>query len=316
MTRTRIPGWLAIGGAVLIGVLTAVQARINGQLGVKLGDGLTAAVVSFGTGLVILVVLSLALRVGRGGFGRLVQGLRGRDIPIWMLCGGVAGALTVATQGLAIGIIGVSIFTVGIVAGQSMSGLVLDRIGVGPSGVVAVTPGRLAGGALSLVAVAVALTGGAIRTVPLWMLVLPLLVGVGIAWQQATNGRLRQHVGTPLTVTLVNFLGGTLVLVVVAAVHVAVVGLPRTFPHEAWYYIGGIVGVIYIFLAAAVVAYTGVLLLGLASVVGQVLTSMLLDLAWPTPASPGFGQQAVIAVIALASVIVAAVPWRRVTARR
>ena len=316
MTRTRIPGWLAIGGAVLIGVLTAVQARINGQLGVKLGDGLTAAVVSFGTGLVILVVLSLALRVGRGGFGRLVQGLRGRDIPIWMLCGGVAGALTVATQGLAIGIIGVSIFTVGIVAGQSMSGLVLDRIGVGPSGVVAVTPGRLAGGALSLVAVAVALTGGAIRTVPLWMLVLPLLVGVGIAWQQATNGRLRQHVGTPLTVTLVNFLGGTLVLVVVAAVHVAVVGLPRTFPHEAWYYIGGIVGVIYIFLAAAVVAHTGVLLLGLASVVGQVLTSMLLDLAWPTPASPGFGQQAVIAVIALASVIVAAVPWRRVTARR
>jgi len=316
VTRTRIPGWLAIGGAVLIGVLTAVQARINGQLGVKLGDGLTAAVVSFGTGLVILVVLSLALRVGRGGFGRLVQGLRGRDIPIWMLCGGVAGALTVATQGLAIGIIGVSIFTVGIVAGQSMSGLVLDRIGVGPSGVVAVTPGRLAGGALSLVAVAVALTGGAIRTVPLWMLVLPLLVGVGIAWQQATNGRLRQHVGTPLTVTLVNFLGGTLVLVVVAAVHVAVVGLPRTFPHEAWYYIGGIVGVIYIFLAAAVVAYTGVLLLGLASVVGQVLTSMLLDLAWPTPASPGFGQQAVIAVIALASVIVAAVPWRRVTARR
>jgi len=316
VTRTRIPGWLAIGGAVLIGVLTAVQARINGQLGVKLGDGLTAAVVSFGTGLVILVVLSLALRVGRGGFGRLVQGLRGRDIPIWMLCGGVAGALTVATQGLAIGIIGVSIFTVGIVAGQSMSGLVLDRIGVGPSGVVAVTPGRLAGGALSLVAVAVALTGGAIRTVPLWMLVLPLLVGVGIAWQQATNGRLRQHVGTPLTVTLVNFLGGTLVLVVVAAVHVAVVGLPRTFPHEAWYYIGGIVGVIYIFLAAAVVAHTGVLLLGLASVVGQVLTSMLLDLAWPTPASPGCGQQAVIAVIALASVIVAAVPWRRVTARR
>ena len=42
-----MPAWLAIGGAVLVGVLTALQARINGQLGARLDDGLVAAVVSF-----------------------------------------------------------------------------------------------------------------------------------------------------------------------------------------------------------------------------------------------------------------------------
>ncbi len=57
-----------------------------------------------------------------------------------MLLGGACGALTVSTQGLTAGILGVSLFTVGVVAGQTLHGLVLDRIGFGPAGVVAVTP--------------------------------------------------------------------------------------------------------------------------------------------------------------------------------
>lgn len=51
-----------------------------------------------------------------------------------MLLPGVAGALTVATQGLAVGIIGVALFSVGFVAGQVVFGLALDRIGFGPEG--------------------------------------------------------------------------------------------------------------------------------------------------------------------------------------
>jgi transporter family-2 protein len=291
--------------------MTAVQARINGQLGVRLEDGFVAAVVSFGSGLALLILLSLALPAGRAGFGRLVAGLRGGSIPWWMLAGGAAGAFTVATQGLAVGIIGVSLFTVGIVAGQTVNGLLLDRIGFGPAGVVAVTMPRLAGGALSLAAVAIALWGQGLTDVPLWMLALPFFAGVGIAWQQATNGRLRQRVGTPLTATLVNFIGGTLLLVIAAAVHVAVVGPPAPFPTEPWIYLGGVLGVIYIFISAAIVQYTGVLLLGLGTVVGQLVTSLILDLVWPAPATPGLGQQLAMVAVALASVVVAAVPWRR-----
>ena len=32
----RLPAWLALSGAVLVGVLTAVQARVNGQLGLRM----------------------------------------------------------------------------------------------------------------------------------------------------------------------------------------------------------------------------------------------------------------------------------------
>ena len=154
-------------------------------------------------------------------------------------------------------------------------------------------------------------TGDGLSGIPLWMLVLPLLTGIGIAWQQATNGRLRQRVGTPLTATLVNFAGGTILLVMAAAIHVGIVGMPASFPAEAWLYFGGAIGVVYIFMSAALVAHTGVLLLGLGAVVGQLGMSFALDALWPAPASPGPVQELAMVLVALLSVVVATVPWRR-----
>lgn len=307
----RLPAGVALAGAVVVGILTAIQARMNGQLGARLDDGFVAAVISFGSGFLVLIVLSAAVPAGRRGFRTLVTGIRTRTIPWWMLAGGAAGALSVATQGLAVAVIGVSLYTVGVVAGQTLNGLVLDRAGYGPSGVVAVTMPRIAGGALALVAVGISLQGGVLERIPLWMLVMPVLAGAGIAWQQATNGRLRQRVGTPLTATFVNFIGGTAILAVAAIIHVAIAGPPQALPAEAWLYLGGVVGVAYIFLSAALVVHTGVLLLGLGAVAGQLLTALALDTLWPAEAGPGWGIELAMVLAALLSVIVAAAPWAR-----
>lgn len=40
----------------------------------------------------------------------------------------------VISQGLTLGTIGVAVFTVGLVAGQTMSSLAVDRAGIGPGG--------------------------------------------------------------------------------------------------------------------------------------------------------------------------------------
>ncbi|MBD8478887.1 DMT family transporter [Microbacterium sp. CFBP 8794] len=302
---------VAVAGAVLIGALTALQARINGTLGAEIGDGIVAAAISFSSGLLILVALSTLLPEGRRGFGRLVSGIRSRSIPPWMLLGGLAGAFTVASQGLTVATIGVALFTVGFVAGQTTGGLVLDRVGYGPAGVVPVTVRRLVGAVLAIAGVIVCLSGDALGGVPLWMLVVPAIAGAGVAWQQGTNGRLRVRVESPLTATLVNFVGGTAVLVVAAVVHVGVVGAPRVIPTEPWLYVGGAVGVVYIFLSAVVVRRTGVLLLGLGSVVGLLSTSVLLDALWPAPAAPSTPVALLASAVAIVGVIVAAVPWRR-----
>ncbi|WP_405375024.1 MULTISPECIES: DMT family transporter [unclassified Microbacterium] len=308
--RESPPLWLALTGAVFVGVLTAVQARMNGQLGLRLDHPMAAASISFGSGLVIITVIALATPSGRRGFVALGRGVRDGAIPWWMLIGGAAGALTVATQSLTVGIVGVSLFTVGLVAGQTVGGLFIDRIGFGPGGVVPVTVPRLVGGLLALVAVTVMLTAGeGIGDVPVWLLALPLIVGVGLSWQQAANGRLRQRVGTPLVATFVNFTVGTILLVAAALVVTATSGPPRALPGEPWLYFGGALGVVYIVMSAALVAHTGVLLFGLAAVSGQLVASLVLDAVWPAPASPGLAVESITVAIALCSVFVAGF-WR------
>ncbi|WP_100813471.1 DMT family transporter [Microbacterium lacus] len=308
----RPPVLLAALGAVSVGAMTAVQARMNGGLGSESGDGILAAFVSFGSGLLILIVAAPLTSAGRSAMRRLFVGVRERSIPSWMLLGGLAGALTTATQGLTVGLLGVSLFTVGVVAGQTVGGLVLDRVGYGPAGVVPVTMRRVGGGALALVAVGVGLAGGGLTSVPWWMLSLPFLAGAGIAWQQATNGRLRQRVESAFAATFVNFLGGSIILGVAAAIHIAFVGPPASLPTNPWLYLGGATGVVYIFVSAGLVRYTGVLLLGLGSVVGLLATSVVLDAVWPTDADLDLPRALIAVAVALAAVLVVVLPRRRV----
>ncbi|MBN8425580.1 DMT family transporter [Microbacterium esteraromaticum] len=311
MTETRrMPAWIALGGAVAIGVMTAVQARINGVLGVRLDDGIIAGFVSFAVGLTALLIVVPLIPSARAGVRRLWQGIRSRTIPFWMLLGGTCGALTVSTQGLVAGVLGVSLFTVGVVAGQTIHGLVLDRIGFGPSGVVAVTPGRVLGGALALAAVAISLGGDVLASAPLWLLLLPFAAGAGIAWQAGANGRLARATASPITATLMSFTAGTVVLALAAGLSVAVTGMPAALPAEPWLYVGGLLGFVYILLGAWLVAHTGVLLLGLGSVLGQLVASVVIDIVWPVTGAPALWQLIAMVVVAVASVVVA-LPRRR-----
>ncbi|WP_235528145.1 DMT family transporter, partial [Plantibacter sp. Leaf171] len=63
----RIPASLALLIAVVSGAFIAVQARLNGELGARLGDGFTAAAISFGGGLIILSIGLAVSRTGRRG---------------------------------------------------------------------------------------------------------------------------------------------------------------------------------------------------------------------------------------------------------
>ncbi|WP_309104277.1 DMT family transporter [Microbacterium sp.] len=303
----------ALGGAVAIGAMTAIQARINGVLGMRIDDGVLAGLISFAVGLAALAAVIPWFPAARRGASRLWTGIRRRTIPAWMLLGGACGAVTVSTQGVTAGVLGVSLFTVGVVAGQTLHGLVLDRIGFGPAGVVAVTPGRVLGGALALAAVGISLSGDVLATAPLWMLLLPFAAGVGIAWQAATNGRLAQRVGSPIAATLTSFIAGTVALLLASAVSVAVHGLPAALPSEPWLYLGGFLGFAYILLGAVIVGHSGVLLLGLGSVLGQLTCSVIIDLVWPAAAGPALWQIIAMVLVAGASVVVAVVPRRRRT---
>ncbi|MFI6268231.1 DMT family transporter [Micromonospora zamorensis] len=320
MTDTATPPVLSaarritgVALASISGVAVAVQSRINGELGVRLADGFAAAVVSFGVGLVVLLVLVPLTPGGRRGLVALRGALAKGALRPWQCLGGMCGAFLVASQGLTIGSLGVAVFTVAVVAGQTGSSLAVDRAGIGPTGRQPVTRQRLAGAVLTVLAVGLAVGDRLKDPGMLALALLPLVAGVGTAWQQAVNGRVRAAADSALTATLVNFFVGTVTLLVAFAIDLAVRGWPTGYlPTEPWLYLGGPIGIVFIAIAAAIVRFTGVLLLGLATIAGQIVGAVLLDLVSPTAAShPGLNTLLGAALTMVAVLIAALAPPAR-----
>lgn len=306
-----IPVWIALLGSGLSGTLVALQSRVNGGLSQELGNGYLTAAVSFGSGLLVLLLVLALSRTGRMGLRRLRGELSSGHLPMWALTGGACGAFFVLGQGLVASVIGLALFTVGIVGGQVFGGLIIDRIGLGPGGMVRPSPQRVAGTVLAIVAVVLAvladLWGSRSVGAQLWLVIIPVAAGFGIAWQSAVNGLVRSAARSAIAATFMNFFVGTAVLVIVAGVSVAIQGWPTVWPSSPWYYIGGFVGTIFIGVAALLVRAAGVLLLSMSNVAGQLVASVLFDAALPLAGGVTVSLLAGTAV-ALLAVTIAALP--------
>ncbi|WP_241991152.1 DMT family transporter [Cryobacterium sp. Hh38] len=308
---SSVPIWLALLFSVLIGAMYAVQSRVNGELGHQIGDGFTAAVISFGSGLVILSLGLVVFRSGRRGLQLVTRAVRAKTLSWWHLFGGLAGALFVLSQGLVAAPLGIALFTVAVVAGQTVSGVLIDRFGIGPGGRRPLHASKIVGAVLALVAVAWTVSGELGGSDALWLLVLPLVAGIGQGWQQAVNGQVRVTAQSALTATFLNFLTGSVALVLAALVHGVLVGFALDLPGNPWLYTGGLIGCIFIAGAALVVRTTGVLMLGLCIVAGQLLCALALDLLAPTQGHPVGVTTLAGTALALVAVVIAAVRWRR-----
>jgi transporter family-2 protein len=271
--------------SVAVGGLTALQARINGQLAVELGNGLQAAVWSFGSGLVLLAVLVAAVPAIRAGIARVPRAIRSGELKWWQALGGVLGGTFVGVQTATVPLLGVAVFTVAVVAGQSSSSLIVDRAGLGPAGVQPVTVRRVASAVLAVVAVTIAVSArlGA-PDFSVVAVVAAFTAGVLIAVQQAINGRTSRAAGNPMSATFLNFVFGTTALGVAFGAMWAWTGSgPAPLPSGSWWiYLGGVIGVAFIAIAAWAVPLVGVLLFALLTIAGQLAGALLLDVAAPT----------------------------------
>ncbi|MHA7223561.1 DMT family transporter [Arthrobacter sp. RHLT1-20] len=315
MTHTpRMPLLAGLPLAVGAGLLMPVQGRINGALGVALADGIAAAVVSFSTGLVVMIVISLALPKGRAGLARILPAVRDRDFPPYYVLAGCIGAFFVFTQSFTVGLLGVALFTVAAVTGQTLSGLLVDRMGISPAGKKAITGIRVLGSVLTVAAVAWAvsprLSGAESGTVQLLVpVLLPVLAGFLMSFQQAMNGTATVHYGTPITATLVNFVAGAVLLWAAWLVKLATAGAGNPLPAEWWYYLGGPLGCVFIGVSALLVRSLGVLVTGLGTISGQLLGSLGLDLAFPAPGTVVALPTVLGTVLTLGAIVLATLPW-------
>jgi transporter family-2 protein len=296
--------------AVLSGVLLATQGRINGQLGTGLHDGVLAAFGSTLGGLLVLGVVVPATGAGRRGLARVKTALRDSQLRWWQCLGGVCGAFLIIGQGVAITTIGVAVFTVAAVSGQLVSGLLVDRAGIGPSGPKPITTLRVFGALIAVVAVATSLNGQVSRPGSLWLIALPAVAGFGLAWQSAVNGLVRATARNSFVASLVNFTAAGSTLLLAAVIDVVVRGLPAQAPGDWWLWAGGLIGIFVITGSVLAVKAIGVLLLGLCMVAGQLLGAILLDVFVPARDAHLTTTSLIATVITLVAVVVAALPNR------
>jgi transporter family-2 protein len=271
--------------AVLIGVVVAIQARINGQLSVDLDNGLAAALVSFLTGLAIVSVLVFGFKREREALFRVFEAIKNKQLVTWELMGGVLGGFFVAAQSAVVPQIGVALFTIAVVAGQTISSLLVDKVGMTPSGKERITKPRIFGAVATLIAVAIAvfpdLTNSEFRFLPLTF---ALIVGVFASFQQGMNGRVNVVGKRPLATAWLNFVSGTIVVVIALSVDLALGATIEPLPGNFWVYTGGAAGLIFVAVSAYIIKHLGVLNFSILNIAGQLVGAILIDWLAPTKA--------------------------------
>jgi transporter family-2 protein len=272
--------------AVLIGVVVAIQSRINGQLSVDLNNGLAAALISFLTGLALVTILVFGFKPEREALYRIFTAVKKKQLVTWEVMGGVLGGFFVAAQSAVVPQIGVALFTISVVAGQTISSLLVDKAGLTPSGKERITKPRILGAIATLIAVAIAvfpdLTNSEFRFLPLTF---ALIVGVFASFQQGMNGRMNVVGKRPLATAWLNFASGTIVVVIALSVDLALGATIEPLPSNFWVYTGGAAGLIFVAVSAYIIKHLGVLNFSILSIAGQLVGAILID--WLAPAKAG-----------------------------
>jgi transporter family-2 protein len=271
--------------AALSGVMIALQARANGELSHRLNNSLEAALVSFGSGLLIILVITAFNRQIKDGISNLRSAVVRKEIARWKLFAGALGGSFVAIQTQIVPLIGVAIYSVTSIAGQTAMSLFVDRIGLTGGGKKLISPRRIAAAVITVLAVLVSVFDRIdANNLSMWAVTAGCIAGAVVGVQRALNGQINEHSHQSFTTSLLNFATGTSFLLVLILISV-LLGKTELSPLPSgpwWIYTGGVIGVIYIAFTSTIVQYLGVLTFTLFSVGGQLVGSLVLDLLSPT----------------------------------
>ena len=303
------PWHLLIG--LLVATFNSSQARVNGELGAVLDNAIVAALVSFGSGLTILLIGLAFFEPARKAYLSVPNLIRTKQLHWWQIIGGTAGALFVIGQGFVVPVVGVAIFVIAVVAGQTCASLLVDKYGLGPAGPKAITWLRIFSAGLAVVGVAIAVIGRShTGTFNLPMVIYMFVVGALTSAQHALNGRVAQETKQPWATTTLNFTVGFTALTLMFVIYNLLTNVAIPIPPAPWerplLWTGGAIGIVFIVSAVVLVRSLGVLVFALVSVVGQLLGAVLLDVFFPTPGNTVTAQVLFGVAITVVAVVIAA----------
>ena len=195
------------------------------------------------------------------------------------------GGSFVAVQTQIVPIIGVAIYSVASIAGQTAASLLVDRIGLTGGGKKNITTRRVAAAGVTVIAVLISVLDRIeANNLSIAAVLFGFFAGSIVGVQRALNGQINESTQQSFTTSLLNFIMGTTFLVIFLGIgmlinRAEIVSLPAG---PWWMYTGGTIGVIYIAFTSTIVQHLGVLTFTLISVGGQLVGSLLIDFYSPT----------------------------------
>ena len=268
-------------------VIITAQSSVNSELNSYTENALVTALINFSTGLFILGAMMLFSRSIRQGFISIPRLVREGRLKRWQLFGGLSGAFFVASQSSLVQVIGVAIFTVAAVAGQTSAALLVDKVGIGPAGKQPVTVARIGAAIMGIAGVLISVLGqDSAGQFAFGAVLISFAAGALVSTQPALNGQIANHTGQPAAAAMVNFIVGFITLVIVYLVVQQVNPQGFNVPPMPWenpiIWLGGPFGVLFVLTAAFMAKTLGVFLFTLTSVVGQLSGAILMDVLFPT----------------------------------
>ncbi|XBH20763.1 DMT family transporter [Jonesiaceae bacterium BS-20] len=297
---------------VLAGALGPMQSAVNGQLGKVVADGHLAAVISFGSGLVFMLIVILPQTRLRNALFALPGQLRRGVIPWPNFFAGLCGAVIVLSEGVSVGALGVATFQTSLISGMVISGVVCDRLGIGANFKQALSLPRIAGAILAIVATLLVVSPNFQAPHLIALAILPFAGGLLAGWQPAGNSNVGKVADSMMVAITWNFIIGFTALTLVFLARLGTGNATFTMPTQWWMYLGGPLGLASIAAMALLVRRLGLLLLALASTAGQLIGSISIDSLIPALGNTVYAVTIIGAVVALFASGIAMIPSKKV----
>lgn len=133
--------------AFLCGVTNSTQSGVNAELRKSINNPIIAAIISFASGLMALILISPFFKESIPSFNTI------KSLEWWKLTGGVLGAFFVTTVIMSVQKIGSANMIALIIAGQLLTAMLLDHFGLIGFKVHSINIFRILGGILIVVGV-------------------------------------------------------------------------------------------------------------------------------------------------------------------
>lgn len=271
--------------AVIIGILLPIQTSVNSRLGRIVTSPFVSSMISFTVATIFLIVVSL---IDRSAI--LVPLSYFQTAPWWVWLGGLVGVIGLTANILLFQVLGSVQTVIMPILGQILMSLLIDNFGWFDVSVKHLTLVRGLGAVLLIIGVVLMIVVPNLRAKQdtktehghnqwIWQIA-GVIAGMFMASQSAINGKLGTVLGSPFHAALVSFFMGMVILIVLVGVKehgYSKVKLAVSSSNPWWIWMGGILGSLFVFGNAYLVPLIGTGALVVLALVGQMVTSLVVD---------------------------------------